>query len=354
MIKQTGQRGKILATVIWWMLGLGLAAAFAVLFTAKRWYTTPVAGLSEQTLLVPAGSTYRDLIARMLRSEQIETPLLWRAIGRATGAESRIQAGEYLLPANVTPERVLEILGRGEGLVSYKIAFIEGWSLREVRAALAKAPHLEQTLADIPLAAWPAQLGLKLPGTENDTEFSASAEGWFFPDTYAYNRGATDKQILLRAYDRMQRVLAENWAERQSDLKLSTPYDALILASIVEKETGRGSDRTTISQVFNLRLKKGMKLQTDPTVIYGVGEDFDGDITRKHLRTDTPYNTYTRFGLPPTPIALPGRESIHAALHPAESSYLYFVARGDGTSQFSETLSQHNAAVRRYQLGIGQ
>lgn len=331
---------KWLPKILWWSLGLMLAAGFASLYAAQRWYTTAVPGLSEQTLLVPAGASYSALVARWARSEQIEDPLLWKVAGRVTGAESRIQAGEYQLPVSVTPRQVLERLQAGEGLVSYKIAFIEGWTLREVRAVLGRAPHLHQTLEAVSDADLLGTLGLP----------AGPAEGWFFPDTYAYNRGASDVDILRRAYERMQRVLSESWAGRATGLPLASPYEALTLASIVEKETGRGSDRTTISQVFNRRLQLGMKLQTDPTVIYGVGPEFDGDITRKHLRTDTPYNTYTRFGLPPTPIALPGRESIEAAVHPAAGEFLYFVARGDGTSQFSTTLAEHNAAVRRYQL----
>ena len=334
------------ATLVWWLLGLALAIGFAGLYAADRWYTSPVAGLAEQTLLVPQGATYRDLVSRWHRAEQIETPLLWRLAGRLTGAESKIQAGEYLLPETVTPEQVLLRLSRGEGLVSYKVAFIEGWTLREVRQALSRAPHLKQTLAGTAEVDWLAALNIEAE-LEAGTQ---SAEGWFFPDTYAYNRGASDRDILRRAYSRMKRVLADSWATRQQGLALSTPYEALTLASIVEKETGRGVDRATISQVFNLRLQLGMKLQTDPTVIYGIGPEFDGNITRVHLRTDTPFNSYTRLGLPPTPIALPGKESIDAALHPAEGKYLYFVARGDGTSQFSETLSEHNQAVRRYQL----
>lgn len=335
---------KILKILLWCSVTLLLVAAFAVIYFADRWYKSPVPALAEQTVLVPAGSTYRALIETLHRRERIDLPLLWRLAGRATGADAKIQAGEYLLPSSVTPEEVLKRLRRGEGLVSYKVAFIEGWTLREVRSALKRAPQLRQTMASIPVSAWAEALGIDAP----------SAEGWLFPDTYAYNRGASDKDILLRAYDRMQRVLADSWADKANDLVLATPYEALTLASIVEKETGRGSDRGTISQVFNRRLQLGMKLQTDPTVIYGIGEEFDGNITRVHLRTDTPYNSYTRFGLPPTPIALPGKESIDAALNPVEGEFLYFVARGDGTSAFSKTLSEHNEAVRRYQLNRGK
>jgi len=320
-----------------------LFMAGAALYVAQNWYRSPLPALAEQTVLIPAGSSYRALVNSMHRREQIEFPMLWRFAGRATGAAARIQAGEYLMPRSVTPEQVLSRLSQGEGLVSYKVAFIEGWTLRDVRRALQRAPQLTQTLTELPTSDWAGALGIE----------AASAEGWLFPDTYAYNRGATDREILLRAYDRMQRVLEVSWAGKADNLALATPYEALTLASIVEKETGRGSDRGTISQVFNRRLQLGMKLQTDPTVIYGIGDDFDGNITRVHLRTDTPYNSYTRFGLPPTPIALPGKESIEAALNPVDGEYLYFVARGDGTSAFSKTLAEHNAAVRRYQLKRG-
>ncbi len=334
---------KLLKIFFWLGLIIGAGACVAAGFAAKVWFEKPVAGLAAQTVLIPAGSTYRSLVQRLERRELIDEPVLWRIAGRLTGADSKIQAGEYEMPESVTPQQVLERLSRGQGLVSYKVAFIEGWTLTEVSQALKNAPHLAQTMNDVPVGSWATELGLE----------SASAEGWFFPDTYAYNRGSTDREILVRAYERMQRVLLQSWQGKASDLMLNTPYEALILASIVEKETGRGSDRSTISQVFNRRLSLGMKLQTDPTVIYGIGPDFDGDITRKHLRTDTPYNSYTRFGLPPTPIALAGKESIEAALHPADTQYLYFVARGDGTSQFSETLAEHNKAVRRYQLKRG-
>lgn len=319
------------------VLGAGGAIGF---YMAKDWYQSPSLGLAGQTILVPAGSSYSAVVAALHEEQQITAPLLWRIAGRATGADSKIQAGEYQLPDDVTPEQVLRQLSAGDGLVSYRVAFIEGWTAREMRSALARAPHLQHTLADISDADLMATLGFEF----------GPAEGWFFPDTYAYNRGESDRSILRRAHQRMQQVLATSWEARAEGLTLATPYEALILASIVEKETGRGSDRKTISQVFNKRLQMGMKLQTDPTVIYGVGADFAGDITYAHLRTDTPYNTYTRFGLPPTPIALPGKASIEAALNPAPGDYLYFVARGDGTSQFSATLAEHNAAVRRYQL----
>lgn len=321
-------------------LGLSLALTAVGLYTAKHWYETPVDGLAGQGLLVPAGSTYSALVADWHRAGYIETPLLWRLAGRATGVESRIQAGEYQLPGLVTPGQVLQRLSAGKGLVSYSVAFIEGWTVREMLQVLAQAPHLEHTLAAVDEANLLAELGLP----------AGPAEGWFFPDTYVYNRGASDRDLLLRAYKQMRSVLDAAWAQRTEGLKLASAYEALTLASIVEKETGRGSDRAAIAQVFNKRLQLGMKLQTDPTVIYGVGTDFAGDITYAHLRTDTPYNTYTRFGLPPTPIALPGEASINAALHPAEGEFLYFVARGDGTSQFSKTLAEHNEAVRRYQL----
>jgi len=329
-----------LRRVVWWGVGLALALLVTSLFTLQRWYQADAPGLARQTLLVPAGESYRSLVAQWERAELIGSPLLWRLVGRLTGAQKRIQAGEYQMPEQVTPKEVLQRLTRGEGLVHYKVAIIEGWTVRQMRSAIESAPQLKQTLHSVPDAELLVAIGAT-PGP---------AEGWFFPDTYAYNRGASDREVLKRAYKRMQEVLASAWQERAADLPLASPYEALTLASIVEKETGRSSDRTTISQVFNLRLTKGMKLQTDPTVIYGVGPEFAGDITYAHLRTDTPYNTYTRLGLTPTPIALPGRESIHAALHPANSAYLYFVARGDGTSQFSATLAEHNAAVRRYQL----
>jgi len=323
------------------VLGILLAGVASV--AAWRWYETPQNNLAGAATLIEPGDSYATVVARWQQAGLISQPELWRLAGRLSGLAPRIQAGEYRLSAVGSPRSVLEQLSRGEGTLSYQIQFLEGWSLRDIRAALTDAPHLRQTLNDVDSADLLALIS-------KNAHSAPSAEGWFFPDTYSYQRGARDIDILIRAYERMSEELAEIWRERSSGLPLATPYDALILASIVEKETGQSADRDTISQVFLRRLEIGMKLQTDPTVIYGVGEAFNGDLTRKHLRTDTPYNSYTRFGLPPTPIAAPGRESLRAAVAPAATDYLFFVARGDGSTEFSRTLEEHNAAVRRFQL----
>ncbi|RMG36491.1 MAG: endolytic transglycosylase MltG [Gammaproteobacteria bacterium] len=296
----------------------------------------PAEGLVIQ---VERGTNLRQLARRLEdRGVLANADLLyWHA--RWHGLANRIRAGEFLLPAGTTPPGLLEILISGRP-VEYRLTLLEGWTFRQVMAALARDPVLEKTLTDKSPKEVMAAIGH--PGEH--------PEGRFFPDTYSFPRGTTDVQLLRRAYDRMQQVLAEAWARRAPDIAVKTPYEALILASIVEKETGAPEERAQIAGVFERRLRKGMKLQTDPTVIYGMGERYQGNIRRSDLREDTPYNTYVHKGLPPTPICMPGREAIEAVLHPADGSSLYFVARGDGTHVFSDTLEAHNRAVRRYQL----
>ena len=225
-------------------------------------------------------------------------------------------------------------------MVLHQFTIVEGWNLRELRAALLADPVLVTTLADVSDADLPARLEIDAP----------SAEGQFLPETYRYARGTTDEEFLRRAHRDLAATLNSLWALRGPDLPLASPYEALTLASIIEKETGVAEERARIAGVFIRRLRLGMRLQTDPTVIYGLGASFDGDIRRRDLRTDTPYNTYTRHGLPPTPIAMAGEAALKAALHPEPGDALYFVSRRDGTHHFSATLDEHNAAVARYQL----
>lgn len=343
------------------LLLLGLLAAAAgsyAVWAAWQWYETPQQKLAGMETLIEPGDRYTAVLARWKQAQLIERPLLWRLAGRLSGLAPKIQAGEYRLAAPASPRSVLEQLSSGAGTVSYEVQLLEGWTLREIRSALSSAKHLRQTLSDVSdaslveLLARTDSANARLIGPETALSASTnSAEGWLFPDTYRYQRGATDLAIMRRAFARMLQELRHVWENRAEGLPLKSPYEVLTLASIVEKETGQSADREFISQVFVRRLQIGMKLQTDPTVIYGVGAEFAGDLTRKHLRTDTPYNSYTRFGLPPTPIASPGRESLQAAVSPAPTDYLFFVARGDGTTQFSRTLEEHNAAVRRFQLG---
>lgn len=257
---------------------------------------------------------------------------------RWSGQAREIKAGNYELEAGITPVGLLRKLARGEESLQ-AITLVEGWNLRQVRAALRKEPHLKPESQGLDDAALMAALGR--PGVP--------AEGRFFPDTYTYGKNQSDLAVLRRALHAMDRQLERAWSQRPAGSPLQSPTEALILASIIEKETGKPGDRPMISSVFHNRLRIGMPLQTDPTVIYGLGEAFDGNLRKKDLQADTPWNTYTRRGLPPTPIAMPGRAALLAAVQPAESRSLYFVARGDGSSHFSETLDEHNRAVDRYQ-----
>ncbi len=295
----------------------------------------PEAGLE---LRVEPGQTLTGVARRLGREGVLEHPgyLLWHARWRG---RTTIQAGEYRLAPGTTPVRLLEQLTRGE-VIQYSLTVVEGWTFRQLMEAVNAHEALDHTLGEADAATVMARLGR--PGEH--------PEGRFLPDTYHFPRGTTDVEFLRRAYRAMERVLAEEWEQRAVGLPLRTPYEALILASIVEKETGLASERAAIAGVFIRRLQRGMRLQSDPTVIYGLGARFDGNLRRADLRRDTPYNTYRRRGLPPTPIALPGRAAIHATLHPEEGDAVYFVSRGDGSHHFSATLEEHNEAVIRYQL----
>lgn len=280
-------------------------------------------------------------------SEQLtEGPLpmddnVFTALALLTRDAGAIQAGQYQLETGMSALEVLTKFRTGD-VVQHRITFPEGWTFRQWREAFANAPYLSRVTEELSDHQIAEILGVQ-----------GVPEGWLFPDTYQYVRGDTDIEIMALALEKMQNVLAREWTRRGSFDYLTTPYQALILASIIEKETGHGPDRAKIASVFHNRLKEGMRLQSDPTVIYGIA-DFDGNLTRVHLRTDTPYNSYTRRGLPPTPICSPGAEAIAAALAGSAHSYLYFVARGDGTSQFSHTLEEHNRAVNQYQLSSMQ
>jgi len=296
-------------------------------------------GESPVTIEVPRGqpfaATLDDLAARGL----LEHPSWLRAYARATGADARIKAGEYALPPGTTPRGLVVLLESGD-VVQHSVTLIEGWTFRDLRRALEKEPFLENTLAGKDDAAVMAALG----------EEGQAPEGLFFPDTYLFGKGTTDLEILRESRSRMRRELEAAWRARVTNLPLATPYEALILASIVEKETALAGERPRIAGVFVTRLRRGMRLQTDPTVIYGLGPGFDGNLRRADLERDGPYNTYTRTGLPPTPIALPGADALRAAVAPDERGELYFVATGlpDGSHEFSSTLAEHEAAVKRY------
>ena len=259
---------------------------------------------------------------------------------RISGQDRQIKAGSYELEPGLTPHRLLAKLTRGEEALR-AVTLVEGWNFRQVRAALQKEDQLKPDTRGLSDEAVMAMVGLA----------GAHPEGRFYPDTYTYAKGSSDVAVLRRALRAMDRQLAAAWQKRAPTAVVATPEQALILASIVEKETGKAADRTQVSAVFNNRLRVKMPLQTDPTVIYGMGASFDGNLRKKDLQTDTPWNTYTRPGLPPTPISMPGKSSLLAALQPADSKAMYFVARGDGSSQFSATLDEHNRAVNKFQRG---
>jgi UPF0755 protein len=296
-------------------------------------------GTPEMVYTVPKGSAFASIARDLETRGIIENARYLSWYGRYTDQASRIRAGEYRLTPDMSPDDLLALLVSGRS-IAYNLTLLEGWNIRQVRAAVAGHEALTQTLEAVDDATLMARLGR--PGKH--------PEGRFFPDTYQFTRGTTDLEFLHRAMETMDRELAAAWDQRADDIPLNDPYEALILASIIEKETGQVSERPEIAGVFTRRLRKGMKLQTDPTVIYGMGERFDGNLRRRDLREDTPYNTYVHRGLPPTPISMPGRGALQAAVNPAPGSTLYFVSRGDGSHVFSETLKQHNAAVRKYQL----
>ena len=315
-----------------------LAAAGAV-----WWLNQPLntgAGQPTLELSIEPGTSPKTVAQAVVDAGARTSSTALYAWFRLSGQDRQIRAGSYEIPPGTTPRRLLAMLVRGEESLR-AVTLVEGWNWRQVRQALSKAELLKpdsQGLADADLM---ARLGR--PGV--------APEGRFYPDTYSYAKNSSDLKVLERALKAMDRQLAKAWAARSAGVALKTPDEALILASIVEKETGKGSDRAMISSVFHNRLRVGMMLQTDPTVIYGLGESFDGNLRRQHLRADTPWNTYTRAGLPPTPIAMPGKAALMAAVQPASSQALYFVARGDGSSHFSGSLDEHNRAVNRYQRG---
>lgn len=331
---------KVVRRIIQGLLFLVLMAVAAA-GVAVWWLHQPLGqNAPALELEIEPGTTPRGVARDVVKAGvQTDARLLY-AWFRLSGKDRMIKAGNYEIPAGTTPYQLLQKLARGEESLR-ALTLVEGWNWRQVRAALAREDTLRPDSAALTDEALMAALGK--PGQ--------APEGRFFPDTYTYAKGSSDLAVLRRAMHAMDRRLQEVWSMRAADLPLRSPEDALILASIVEKETGRASDRAQIAGVFINRLRIGMLLQTDPTVIYGLGEAFDGNLRRNHLRADTPWNTYTRAGLPPTPIAMPGKASLMAAVQPESTKALYFVARGDGSSHFSASLDEHNRAVNRYQRG---
>ena len=337
-IGQGRERGGVLSTLLLLLVLAAIAAGLSYRWL-KNNYETAGPGTSLARLEVTPGASLRGVLTRLEAAGLLRNA---RAVGwylRLRGEHPKVQSGTYEIPARASPEQILELFTEGK-VVLEQVTVVEGATFADFLAVLAAAPHVQHTLA----GKTPAQVMAALGHPDENPE------GRFFPDTYRFAAGTADTVILGLSYDAMQRELASAWAARANGLPLDGPYQALILASLVEKEAALKSERAAIAGVFVNRLKKGMRLQSDPTVIYGLGDEYDGSVHTKDLQTDTPYNTYTRDGLPPTPIALPGRESLLAAVQPEDTGALFFVATGagDGAHHFSRTLEEHNQAVQTY------
>jgi len=323
-------------------LVLFLTVAAACVAGAGWWYAHRPLALAAEAVdfTIPRGVGMRQAAGLIERAGVDVDARLLSLLARIGGRAQRIKAGSYEVHAGITPWQL--ILKLSDGDVSQgELLLVEGWTFRQVRQALESHPDLEADTTGLSDADILARIGAS----------ETHPEGLFFPDTYLFDKRSGALAVLKRAHGAMQARLERAWAARDPASPLASPYEALILASIIEKETGRHEDRPLVAAVFINRLRIGMPLQTDPTVIYGLGPSFDGNLRKRDLQADTPFNTYTRKGLPPTPIAMPGQQSLEAAIWPASSRALYFVARGDGSSQFSETLADHNRAVDRYQRG---
>ena len=323
---------KRFITLVLLMLLLTLASVGYYAFSPLSLPSTPFEFSLKQ------GSSLKSTAREMQQSGLLERGWQFAWLARLLGKSGQIRAGNYALEHPVSPLQLLKIISTGEVSMN-QVSVIEGWTFKQMRDALNTNPDITHNSANLT----DEEILQRIGATEN------YPEGLFFPNTYYFAAGSSDLQIFKRAYQTMQKHLQQEWLERAPGLPLQTPYQALILASIIEKETGTPSDRAMIAGVFVNRLRKGMLLQTDPTVIYGLGDKFDGNLRKRDLRADSPYNTYMRRGLTPTPIALPGVAALQAALHPAQTDALYFVSRGDGSSQFSSSLTNHNRAVNRYQ-----
>jgi UPF0755 protein len=319
---------------------VGLLVAGAGALYARHWLSTPLPlGEAGTTIDVLPGQSLTAVTQGLAARGLLQHPRLLAFYGRLTGADARLHAGEFAIEPGTTPAGLLRTFISG-AVVQHSVTIVEGWTFRDLRRALAAESTLEHTLTG-----WSDDAVMEALG-----EAGRHPEGLFFPDTYLFGKGTRDIDLLRLARERMRRELDAAWEQRHADLPLDDAYEALILASIVERETAAADERGRIAGVFVSRLRAGMRLQTDPTIIYGLGPQFDGNLRRADLERDGPYNTYTRAGLPPTPIALPGRQSLRAAVQPDERGELYFVATGlgDGRHAFSKTLQEHNAAVRQY------
>ncbi|WP_280150318.1 endolytic transglycosylase MltG [Piscinibacter sp. XHJ-5] len=325
----------------WWRVAVGVVVLAGAAAAGAAWWwlhqPLPLAADAVEVSIEP-GTSPRAIADAWVQAGVQASPRLLYEWFRWSGESRKIRAGSYEIGRGTTPISLLNKMVRGDVTMA-AVRFIEGWTFKQMRAELAKADSLKPTTAAMSEGDIMASLG----------EPGVAAEGRFYPDTYAYNRGSTDLSVLKRAHRAMKKRLEAAWAQRSADTPLKSPDEALTLASIVEKETGSSADRGKVAAVFVNRLRVGMALQTDPTVIYGLGDAFDGNLRKRDLTTDGPYNTYLRPGLPPTPIAMPGKASLQAAVQPEPIRALYFVSRGDGTSEFSDDLNAHNRAVDKYQ-----
>ena len=334
------KRGCLAVLVAVALLVVMAGAGIAVVWQRQVHFAVTPVTPTQPSVVVAPGDSFNTVLGK-LRAAGIDEgrDLQWQWLARELDAAGKIKVGEYALEPAPTPAALLTNMRQGK-VLQYRVTLVEGWNIRQLRAALNRANPLRHATTDMSDTELMAALGFP----------DQHPEGRFLPETYVYQRGDTDLDVLKRAHAAMEKELVAVWADRADDLPLASPYELLILASIIEKETGLASERPQIAGVFARRLKMGMRLQTDPTVIYGIGSAYDGNIRKVHLTTDTPYNTYTRAGLTPTPIAMPGRDALQAAARPAAGDALYFVAVGDGSGAhaFSATYAEHNAAVARY------
>jgi UPF0755 protein len=331
------KRSTIRALVLFVVISAATLSVFAWYYQSAL--SRPLE-FGQQNFLVERGDTLSSIANRLVELEIIEDSFFVRVYARLNRTGSHIEAGEYRFPDSISVSEFVKSMESGKYQVGIKLTIVEGWTFRQMREAINKAPKLEKITSG-----WSDHQVMEELGYPD-----LHPEGQFYPDTYLYRLGDNDMTIFRKAFDLMQEQVDRAWENRLPEIEIENRYQALILASIVEKESQAWEEQPEISGVFNNRLRLGMRLQTDPTVIYGIGDEYEGNITRKHLKKDTPYNTYTRYGLPPTPIALPGERAILAAVQPIETESLYFVARGEGRHKFSRTLEEHNAAVRKYIL----
>lgn len=324
--------------------GVLLAAiGVAGLWYGLRWYgDQPLAVTGDREFTIVAGDSLGRVVQRLSAEQLIQYPEIFKVLARVAGVAANLHAGDYLIASGTTYRQLLNQFVEGD-VRYYRITLVEGWTVKELLRDLNDHPKLTSPIE-------PEQLAAKMATFIGDIPHNGNPEGLFYADTYSFEGGAPVLSVLQRAHKKLQSVLTEEWGQKAEGLPYKSPYEALIMASIIEKESGVPSERPDIAGVFVRRLAKKMRLQTDPTVIYGMGDRYEGQLNRRMLRERTDYNTYVVHGLPPTPIATVGREAIHAALNPSDGETLYFVARGDGTHHFSKTLAEHNRAVRKYQI----